>query len=261
MKEENLCVKFLRQFFKKYSFLPGFSTTNYQQRVFFEKLSKELNANIFLSRLSGHGRTYPGSKQMHADNYLDDTVEAIEIAKQLGDKVILAGFSLGGALTTAASFEKKFSEDLDGVILFAPAYIGTFRNTSMWLYAATFLDKIELDCNNYINASEIYDCNKYSTNVFEVLDGAEGGKIMNAIQEKDFTSNNVASLSFFDYDDTVLNSYETEKRLKLLNNKNNKIVAVNSGSKDITQHFIVGFLNPELDEFYIKEISDWINNL
>ena len=33
-------------------------------------------------------------------------------------------------------------------------------------------------------------------------------------------------------------------------NKKSKTIIIESGEKDITQHFIVGFLNPELDEFY-----------
>ena len=243
------------------AFLPGFSTTNFQQKEFFDKLSKELDANIFLSRLSGHGREYPGSKQMSAENYLRDTSEAIEIAKRIGKKVILIGYSLGGALTTAASFDEKLSKDLHGVVLFAPAYVGTIRNISLWLYAMSFLDKINHDCNDYINDQKKYDCTKYSTKVFETSDGVEGGHIMSAVAEKDFSANKVPALSFFDYDDDVLNSYETEKRLNKWGNKKSKIVIIESGEKDITQHFIVGFLNPELDEFYIEEISNWINNL
>lgn len=243
------------------AFLPGFSTTNFQQKEFFDKLSKELDANIFLSRLSGHGREYPGSKQMSAENYLKDTSEAIEIAKRIGKKVILIGYSLGGALTTAASFDEKLSKDLHGVVLFAPAYVGTIRNISLWLYAMSFLDKINHDCNDYINDQKKYDCTKYSTKVFETSDGVQGGHIMSAVAEKDFSANKVPALSFFDYDDDVLNSHETEKRLNKWGNKKSKIVIIESGEKDITQHFIVGFLNPELDEFYIKEISNWINNL
>ena len=243
------------------AFLPGFSTTNFQQKEFFDKLSKELDANIFLSRLSGHGREYPGSKQMSAENYLKDTSEAIEIAKRIGKKVILIGYSLGGALATAASFDEKLSKDLHGVVLFAPAYVGTIRNISLWLYAMSFLDKINHDCNDYINDQKKYDCTKYSTKVFETSDGVQGGHIMSAVAEKDFSANKVPALSFFDYDDDVLNSHETEKRLNKWGNKKSKIVIIESGEKDITQHFIVGFLNPELDEFYIEEISNWINNL
>ena len=243
------------------AFLPGFSTTNFQQKEFFDKLSKELDANIFLSRLSGHGREYPGSKQMSAENYLKDTSEAIEIAKRIGKKVILIGYSLGGALTTAASFDEKLSKDLHGVVLFAPAYVGTIRNISLWLYAMSFLDKINHDCNDYINDQKKYDCTKYSTKVFETSDGVQGGHIMSAVAEKDFSANKVPALSFFDYDDDVLNSYETKKRMDKWGNKKSKTIIIESGEKDITQHFIVGFLNPELDEFYIKEISNWINNL
>ena len=198
---------------------------------------------------------------MSAENYLKDTSEAIEIAKRIGKKVILIGYSLGGALTTAASFDEKLSKDLHGVVLFAPAYVGTLRNISLWLYAMSFLDKINHDCNDYINDQKKYDCTKYSTKVFETSDGVEGGHIMSAVAEKDFSANKVPALSFFDYDDDVLNSHETEKRLNKWGNKKSKIVIIESGEKDITQHFIVGFLKPELDEFYIEEISNWINNL
>ena len=162
---------------------------------------------------------------------------------------------------TAASFDDELSKNLHGVVLFAPAYVGTIRNNSMWFYAMSFLDEINLDCNDYINDQKKYDCTKYSTNVFKTSDGVEGGRIMSAVAEKDFSENKIPALSFFDYDDDVLNSYETEKRLDRWGNKKSKIVIVDSGEKDVTQHFIVGFLNPELDDFYIREINNWINNL
>ena len=88
-----------------------------------------------------------------------------------------------------------------------------------------------------------------------------GLKSTSSTDKKDFSENKIPALSFFDYDDDVLNSYETEKRLDRWGNKKSKIVIVDSGEKDVTQHFIVGFLNPELDDFYIKEINNWINNL
>mgnify|MGYP001411968915 CR=1 FL=1 len=119
----------------KYSivFIHGFTTTGYQSKEFLNKLSAELNANLFVTRLSGHGVPYEGTKQMQIDKIMYDVVEAIIIGERIGENVILIGHSLGGALSMLAANDELLSKKIDTLVLFAPGNSGispfAFMNT------------------------------------------------------------------------------------------------------------------------------------
>ena len=73
---------------------------------------------------------------MKAENLLKDAVEAIEVGSKIGDKVIVMGFSLGGALMSIVASDQISSEKLDYLILLAPAHS---KFTSTYFMIALYL--------------------------------------------------------------------------------------------------------------------------
>ena len=82
---------------------------------------------------------------MTADNLLRDTAEAVEIGSRIGNKVILIGHSLGGALSTLVSADVNLQKKIHGLVLFAPGNSGVTRMTPLMAFAALFLNNIEND--------------------------------------------------------------------------------------------------------------------
>ena len=64
-------------------------------------LGKELNANIFFTRLRGHGLDGEALAEATFDDWMIDTNEAIDIGNAIGDKLILIGCSTGCSLIHA----------------------------------------------------------------------------------------------------------------------------------------------------------------
>ena len=75
---------------------------------------------------------------MKAENLLKDAVEAIEVGSKIGDKVIVMGFSLGGALMSIVASDQISSEKLDYLILLAPAH-SKFTSTYFMIALISFL--------------------------------------------------------------------------------------------------------------------------
>ena len=55
-----------------------------------EEIAKQMNANLYLPRLTGHGMK-DGNELLKCkpQDWLQDAYEALEVAKALGEKVIL----------------------------------------------------------------------------------------------------------------------------------------------------------------------------
>lgn len=81
-------------------YLHGFSATHKELSPMTETLAKQLGANVFYSRLKGHGRSDDAMSEATVEAWLADAKQAYEIGTLIGDKVILIGTSTGGTLST-----------------------------------------------------------------------------------------------------------------------------------------------------------------
>jgi esterase/lipase len=112
-------------------YLHGFSASQAEGYPVHRDLAKKYNANLFLSRLSGHG-TYRGDStliDLTADNYIASAEKALAVAKKLGDEVIVIGTSAGGALTL---FLASQHPEIKAIILYSPC-VKLYDGTAMIL--------------------------------------------------------------------------------------------------------------------------------
>lgn len=79
-------------------YLHGFSATRQETAPLAEDIARQLGANLFETRLRGHG--LPGDSLGHvtAGDWLRDARRALDIGRQLGDSVLVIGTSTGGTL-------------------------------------------------------------------------------------------------------------------------------------------------------------------
>jgi alpha-beta hydrolase superfamily lysophospholipase len=81
-------------------YLHGYSATRLETAPLAERVARQLGANLFNTRLAGHGRTEQAMGQATVQDWLADAVEAVQVGRQLGDKVLLIGVSTGATLAT-----------------------------------------------------------------------------------------------------------------------------------------------------------------
>jgi alpha-beta hydrolase superfamily lysophospholipase len=79
-------------------YLHGFSATRAETAPLCDSLARRLRANLFYTRLTGHGRSGQALAEASAEDWLGDMVEAVEIGKRLGEQVILIANSTGAPL-------------------------------------------------------------------------------------------------------------------------------------------------------------------
>lgn len=77
-------------------YIHGFSATRQETAPLSEQVAKALGANLYYTRMTGHGRTGQAMARALASDWLNDALEAYEIGTRLGEKVIMIGCSTGG---------------------------------------------------------------------------------------------------------------------------------------------------------------------
>ncbi len=103
-------------------YLHGFSADRHEVEPVVTRIGRELDANVYFTRLTGHGRDGAAMAEATAVEWLDDTAEAVAIGGRIGDRVVLVGTSTGGTLATWAAMRAETRGRVDAVVLISPNY-------------------------------------------------------------------------------------------------------------------------------------------
>ena len=99
-------------------YLHGWSASQMEGHPLHKDIAKKYGCNLYLPRLAGHGLNEEEAMlNLTADMVLDSAKEAIAVAKQLGDKVIIMATSTGGTLALHLA---GGDEDIVGLLLYSP---------------------------------------------------------------------------------------------------------------------------------------------
>ncbi|NBU26203.1 MAG: alpha/beta fold hydrolase [Gammaproteobacteria bacterium] len=79
-------------------YLHGYTATRQEVAPLCDQLAAALGANLYYTRLTGHGRSPAALGAAEADDWLRDAAEALAIGQALGERVIVVGTSTGGTL-------------------------------------------------------------------------------------------------------------------------------------------------------------------
>ncbi len=88
-------------------YLHGFSATRRETTPLTEQIAAQFDANILHTRLAGHG-VGPDGMTTPAEAWLQSTLDAFQLATQLGDKVVIVATSTGATLATWLAQQQLF---------------------------------------------------------------------------------------------------------------------------------------------------------
>lgn len=81
-------------------YLHGFSASRLETTPVCEEVASALGANVFQTRLAGHGRTTAALCTPSVQDWMEDAVEALQIGQLLGERVLVISCSTGSTLAT-----------------------------------------------------------------------------------------------------------------------------------------------------------------
>lgn len=122
-------------------YVHGYSASSVETRPLTDIMAKELGANLFYTRLPGHGRGGDAMAEPFARHWLSDTAEALEVGRAIGDKVIVVSASTGSTLVSWALTDDQVSKDVHSSVFISPNF-GVVNPAAMiftWPFARTIV--------------------------------------------------------------------------------------------------------------------------
>ncbi|MFQ5568155.1 MAG: alpha/beta hydrolase [Rhodothermales bacterium] len=114
-------------------YLHGYSATRQEVRPLCDTLAARLGANLFYTRLTGHGRSGEAMAEASVNDWLNDGIEALKIGRRLGERVVVVGTSTGATLATWLA-TLNVADDVLAVVLISPNYGPKDRNARFLLW-------------------------------------------------------------------------------------------------------------------------------
>lgn len=102
-------------------YLHGFSATRQETAPLARDVANALGANLFETRLFGHGRERDALTDVRAEDWLRDATEALAVARRLGERVIVIGTSTGATLA-AAMLDHSAMRAVDTLVMISPNF-------------------------------------------------------------------------------------------------------------------------------------------
>ena len=103
-------------------YLHGFSASVQELRALPDKVAEALGANLFFTRLAGHGRSSEAMGEARLEDWFEDFSEALAIGEALGERVIVMGTSTGASLATLALADPRIAARISAAVFFSPNY-------------------------------------------------------------------------------------------------------------------------------------------
>ncbi len=243
-------------------YVHGFSATRQEIAPVPQLAAKALGANLFLTRLAGHGRGSAAMAEPVVNDWMIDMAEAMAIGRRLGDRVVVIGTSTGGALAVLAAFDPNLSADLAGLVLVSPNFgVNSVLAPLLTMpFARQILPLLAGKERGFepVNAANA----KYWTTKYPTVSVLPMGALVKAAVALPFENAGVPALFLISDADQVVNPART-RRVAGKWGAAHELVAVTMGlDDDAYAHVLAGdILSPGQTERVVEKMTEWIGSL
>ncbi len=241
-------------------YIHGFSASKHEIRPVPDNVAKALGANLFFTRMTGHGRDGQGMGEATLQDWGDDFAEAIRIGERLGDKVLVLATSNGGAVTTWGLSNPELSENVMGVAFFSPAYelldLPTWFANIPW--AETILPAIAGEERSWEPRNE--QQGKWWTTSYPSKALFPMTSLLRVVKDIDASTISVPSLFAYSPGDQVVSPTEIEAMAASWGGPV-EVLKIEEVT-DPYRHVITGdIMAPETTEMVSRTVTDWARSL
>ena len=191
-------------------YIHGFSASKEELRPVPDRIASALDANIFYTRLTGHGRTAEAMRDASVAAWMQDLAEAYQIGSVIGNKVILISCSTGGTLVAAGMASGMFSEQLFSTVFFAPNFgVHDWMATLLtWPLASYWAPLVGGEMQTNIPRNHLHA--RYWTTSYPTISLIPVMQLIERVDDYELRSDTVPALFYFSPDDKVVDPQKTE---------------------------------------------------
>ena len=240
-------------------FIHGFSASRVEIDPVVDLIAAELSANVYFTRLRGHGQDGKALGEATYEQLLDDTIEAIEIGKSIGDDVVLMGCSTGCSLIHIALGQ---DHDIKAAIYISPNFgPKPIKGQALRIPGAKFLVPLVFGKEHSFVAKndEYTTCwtTKYPTKALFTIKTT-----VLASHQVDHRTIKIPIMMWFSDEDKVVNAKWTRRIASMMGNNVTLHNPSLTDQDDPSHHGIIGdILSPSQTTIAVKKIINWLTQL
>jgi alpha-beta hydrolase superfamily lysophospholipase len=243
-------------------YVHGFSGALEELRPVPDDVADTLGANLFFTRLKGHGRNGEAMAEARVVDWREDMAEAMEIGRRIGDKVIVIGTSTGGTLATLAAFDARMNKQLAGLALISPNFgvqsPGAFLLTQP--YSRKYLPWLLGPERSWKPANAEFAqhwTTRYPTEALVPM-----AALVKYVRALDMESARIPALFAYSNEDRVVRPERTREVYERWGGPKKELVVTLGPDDDASHHVIAGRIaSPSQTERLTEEILSWTGGL
>lgn len=243
-------------------YIHGFSGGPAEIRPVPDEVARNLGANLFFTRLAGHGRDGKAMATASAEDWLFDMAEAMAIGRRLGDRVIVIGTSTGATLAALAATDPALNGGLAGTVLISPNF--GVQPPAQWLLDAPFIEswgsRVADETRRFtpLNAEQgRHWTTEYPTSALYPM-----ARLIRAARAADYAQATTPALFLYALADQVIDPDRIPPVINAWAGPTQVELREMQGDDDPYSHVIAGdILSPGQTEAVIDMITDWARGL
>jgi len=238
-------------------YLHGFSASRQELSPVTERVADQLGANVFYTRLRGHGRGDDAMAQASIDEWKQDTLEAYEVGKLIGENIIIISTSTGGTLATWLVSLPEL-ENVVANIMISPNF--AVQSNSAWLMQSklglTIAKWMNGDYNEFTPVSEQHA--KYWTERYPLEALTPMLDLVDEIDDLDKSAITVPQFLIYSPRDKVIDVEKVVSTSKEFTSSDVVVTPFND-STDHVQHVLAGVAcSPESTDSMVQIIVNYL---
>ena len=223
-----------------------------------DEIAAHFGANLFHTRLTGHGRGGLAMVDGSVNDWLNDANEALEVGRRLGDSVILIGNSTGAAAATwLASI--KTNTDIAAIILLSPNFSPADPKTRMLLWPwgqqlAELVNGKERYWEPHNQGHGQYWAHQYPTKAVLPVLG-----LVKLVNDADLENINIPTMMIYSSKDKVISIPALKRAFSRLPSAKNQLIEFND-TQDPSFHILAGdILSPSSTEQVKQKVLEFLD--
>jgi alpha-beta hydrolase superfamily lysophospholipase len=242
-------------------YLHGFTASRLETEPLAEWVAQELGANLFYTRLSGHGVPAEALATVRVADWLADAVEAVRIGHALGERVLVIGTSTGATLGAwLAQRPDAVGVPIERQVWISPNFGPADRRTAL-LTGPWGAQLARAITGGRVGApSDDPRINAAWTRVYPVEALLPMMALVERVREGDWSRAAMPVLVFYSPRDRVVDPDQTVRMVQRLPHPGTRLERVEDSS-DQEQHVLAGaFRSPGNTQRLAERIVRWVRD-
>jgi esterase/lipase len=238
-------------------YIHGFGATRQELSPVADNIANMTGANLFFTRLAGHGRGGDAMIDGSVNSWANDANEAIAIGRQLGENVVLMGNSTGSTLATWLALQKE-NFDIAAMVLISPNYYSpnSRRNIALWPWGKQLVEAIAGKTRSWTSDNPLHE--KYWSNHHPTSALLPLVALLKLVHVGDLSRIKAPTLMIYSSRDKTISPAAVESTFPRFGSMKKELVEF-SETEDPSYHILAGdLMSPSSTEAVAEIINDFL---